>query len=167
MLNEPLSGKAPVLSRRQFLLTAPIALLAGVVGWSFSTGDKTVKAFVDTLLPADELGPAASEVGGVEALKAEFDHSMLRRGELQLLMSWLDLNAGGSFASATADRQFEIVTALDALSEETVRWKIHRRARGAVMWHYFSSAERTMALGLPGAPQPDGYPDAHLPWVNS
>ncbi len=152
----------PILSRRRFLLLIPVLALAGMAGLSTWRNEATLTAFVDTLLPEDELGPSASSTGAVDVLKSTFGGSAIRQAELRLLTAWLDLASGGSFASAAPERRHAVVSTLDRLHENAVRWKIYRRARGAVMVHYFSSAERVMAMGLPGAPQPGGYPDAHV-----
>lgn len=152
----------PILSRRRFLLLVPVLALAGLAGLSAWRNEATLTAFVDTLLPEDELGPSASSTGAVDVLKSSFGGSAIRQAELRLLAAWLDLASDGSFAGATPERRNAVVGTLDRLDENTVRWKIYRRARGAVMLHYFSSAERAMAMGLPGPPQPGGYPDAHL-----
>ena len=152
----------PILSRRRFLLLIPVLALAGLAGLSSWRNEDTLTAFVDTLLPDDEYGPSASSIGAVDALKSTFGGSSIRQAELRLLAVWLDLASGRSFSGSSPERRHAVVSKLDRLHESTIRWKIYRRARGAVMLHYFSSAERVMALGLPGAPQPDGYPDAHL-----
>jgi hypothetical protein len=153
---------ALILTRRRFLLMVPVLAMSAMAGYSVWRTDETITAFVDTLLPEDELGPAASATGAVEVVQGTFSGSTLRQAELRLLAAWLDFASGGSFAGASPERRHEVVEKLDGLSEDTVRWKIYRRARGAVMLHYFTDAKRAMAMGLPGAPQPDGYPQAHL-----
>lgn len=153
-----------ILTRRRFLVLVPVAALASLVGISATNPRSTLVAFTDTLLPADEFGPAASTTGAVGALQATFSGSFVRQTELRLLTAWLNIASGGVFASADAGVRNDVVAGLDKLEATTVRWKIYNRARRAVMRHYFANAERTLAMGLPGAPQPDGYPNAHLPW---
>lgn len=147
---------AAILTRRRFLLLVPVLAIAGLAGLSVWRNEATLAAFVDTLLPEDELGPAASSTGAVDAVRRAFDGTHIRQAELQLLTAWLDLAGGGSFAGSSPERRHDIVQSLDRLHEDTIRWKIYRRARGAVMLHYYSSAERAIAAGLPGAPQPGG-----------
>ncbi len=158
------SVKRPLLTRRRFLVLVPVAALASLAGISATSPRSTLVAFADTLLPADEFGPAASTTGAVEALEATFSGSYVRRAEIRLLSAWLNIASGGSFAGADTGVRNDVVAGLDKLAETTVRWKTYNRARASVMRHYFSNAERALAMGLPGAPQPAGYPDAHLPW---
>ncbi len=155
------------LTRRKLLLLAPVAILSGFLGISTWRTDKTLTAFVDTLLPADEYGPAASATGAVQVLQSAFSGSLARNAELRILVLWLDVAAGGSFAGADPETRFQVVDRLDQRSEHTTSWKIYRRARSSVMLHYFGSAERVLAMGLPGAPQPDGYDTPHLPWTGA
>jgi hypothetical protein len=124
----------------------------------------SLTAFVDTLLPQDEFGPAASSTGAVEQLMNTFSGSVIRQAELMLLIAWLNIDARGSFANASESARHQVVESIDQLPATTIRWRIYRRARASVMRHYFGSAERCTQMGLPGAPQPEGYPDAHLPW---
>lgn len=151
-----------ILTRRRFLLIIPVLAMSALAGYSVWRTDATITAFVDTLLPEDELGPAASSTGAVEIVQRTFSGSIVREAELRVLAAWLDFASGGSFAGASPQRRNEVVARLDQLNENTVRWKIYRRARGAVMLHYFADAGRAVAMGLPGAPQPNGYPNAHL-----
>ena len=123
---------APILSRRRFLLLVPVLAVAGFAGPSVWRSEATLAAFVDTLLPEDELGPAASSTGAVDAVRRAFDGTHIRQAELKLLTAWLDLAGGGSFAGSSPGRRHEIVQSLDRLHEDTIRWKIYRRARGAV-----------------------------------
>lgn len=152
------------ITRRKLILLF-IAAIVLVLPFSrlLRSGD-TLTAFVDTLLPEDEFGPAASSTGAVERLSLAFSGTLERQAELMLLVAWLNVSAGGIFANADDSAKFQVVESLDRLPTTSVRWGIYRRARASVMWHYFGSAERCIAMGLPGAPQPEGYPDAHLPW---
>lgn len=163
----PEAGSAPLLTRRKFLLLGPVLVAAGWLGYTATQRNETLVAFVDTLLPEDEFGPAGSQVGAVEALHARFSGKPIRQGELHLLAGWLNLAAFGSFVAASPERRHAIVERIDRLPETDVRWKIYRRARGAVMYKYFSSASRAEAMGLSGAPQPGGFPDAHKPYLRS
>ncbi|MEO1160152.1 MAG: hypothetical protein AAFW74_06800 [Pseudomonadota bacterium] len=164
--DKPQAGRLR-LTRRKLLLLAPVAVVAGFLGVSTWRTDKTLTAFVDTLLPADQYGPAASATGAVQTLQSAFSGSMFRNVELRILTLWLDVAAGGSFASADPATRFQVVDRLDRQSEHATSWKIYRRARASVMMHYFGSAERALAMGLPGAPQPDGYEAPHLPWTDA
>lgn len=155
------------LTRRKLLLLAPAAIVSGFLGFSTLRMENTLEAFVDTLLPADEFGPAASTTGSVKVLQAAFSGTLLRRMELRILTVWLDIAAGGSFSGADPATRFRVVDRLDRQSEHTTSWKIYRRARTSVMTHYFGSAQRVLAMGLPGAPQPDGYEAPQLPWAGA
>jgi hypothetical protein len=157
-------ARQSTLTRRKFIVLSPVAVFAIFTGIVATNPRSTLQAFVDTLLPADEFGPAASATGTVEALEATFSGSWGRWAELKKLTIWLNISSGGIFANADANVRNEVVARLDRLTETSARWKTYNRARRAVMRHYFGNAERALAMGLPGAPQPHGYPDAHLPW---
>ena len=161
------SGKSSILTRRNFLILAPVAVLATLAGVTASNPRSTLEAFVDTLLPADEFGPAASDTGAVAVVESTFSGSWKRWLELRKLTIWLNYSAGGIFANADAGVRDAVLAKLDRLPETSARWKTYNRARRSVMRHYFGNAERAVAMGLPGAPQPLGYPDAHLPWKAS
>lgn len=152
-----------ITRRKVILIVIAAIVLVLPISRLLRPGD-TLTAFVDTLLPEDEFGPAASSTGAVEQLRFAFSESLNREAELMLLVAWLNVSAGGLFANANDSTRYKVVESLDRLPTTTVRWGIYRRARASVMRHYFGSAERCTKMGLPGAPQPEGYPDAHLPW---
>lgn len=151
-----------LLTRRSVLILVPLAVLATLAGVTASRPRSTLQAFVDTLLPADEFGPAASDTGAVEALESAFSGSWGKWADLRKLMIWLNVSSGGIFANADANIRNDVVARLEDLPATSARWKNYNRARRTVMRHYFGNTERTLAMGLPGAPQPVGYPDAHL-----
>lgn len=161
------AARHSLLTRRSFIILAPAAVLAALAGVTASNPRSTLQAFTDTLLPADEFGPAASATGAVGVLESTFAGSWKRWLELRKLTIWLNYSAGGIFANADASVRDAVLAKLDGLPETSARWKTYNRARRSVMRHYFGNAERAMAMGLPGAPQPVGYPDAHLPWKAS
>ncbi len=161
---QPKTARRSILTRRKLLIFAPVAAVVALAGIAATNPRSTLQAFVDTLLPADEFGPAASATGVVEVLESTFSGSWKRWVELRKLTIWLNVSSGGVFANADASVRNEVVATLDKLSETSARWKTYNRARRTVMRHYFGNAERALAMGLPGAPQPVGYPNAHLPW---
>jgi len=151
-------------TRRAFLLFLPVAAVFAALGVNQGQLHQTLKALADTILPADEYGPAASETGAVDNIRSGFQARAYGEAELQLLAGWLDLCAFGSFAQATLATRNRIVAQLSQLSPRTLRWRTYNRARSLVMRHYFGSAARCMAMGLPGPPQPAGHEDPHLSW---
>jgi len=161
------SGRRSILTRRNFLILAPVVVLTTLAGVTASNPRSTLQAFVDTLLPADEFGPAASETGAVAVVESTFSGSWTKWFELRKLTIWLNYSAGGIFANTDASFRDAVIAKLDGLPDTSARWRTYNRARSAVMRHYFGNAGRTLAMGLPGAPQPVGYPEAHLPWKAS
>lgn len=161
------AARRSILTRRNFIILAPVTVLAALAGVTASNPRSALQAFADTLLPADDFGPAASDTGAVAVLESTFSGSWKKWLELRKFTIWLNYSAGGIFASADASVRDAVLAKLDRLPETSAWWKTYNRARGAVMRHYFGNAERAMAMGLPGAPQPVGYPDAHLPWKAS
>ena len=159
-------GRSSV-SRRAFLLLLPLAAIVAAVGLKQARLKETLAALADTILPADEFGPAASQTGAVEAITSGFQARAYGEAELRLLAGWLDVSAFGSFANATPERRNQILKQVSELAPRTLRWRTYNRARSVVMRHYFGSAARCMAMGLPGPPQPGGHETPHLPWRGS
>jgi len=116
----------------------------------------TLAAFVDELIPGDDLFPPASAVGA-QALLAERLRERLGPDGLPALLERLAVE-GGSFAAAPAEARRAAVARLEAEDPGLFAF-----ARMAVYLGYYASPAVTAAVRSLGhdyndAPQPRGYP---------
>lgn len=152
------------VSRRAFLFGGSILLVGIGTLASIFVFQPTLKALVDTIIPADEFGPAASQTGAVEHLCSAMKGRISSRIQIRAAIAWLNWQAGGSFAMASAKTKIQIVTELAQSPSGSNERRFYDWVRGQTMLHYYGSAARAQALGFVGAPQPTGHPDAWLPW---
>lgn len=126
----------------------------------------TLGAFLDTLLPGDDLSPAASALGIPRALLGD-----ARTGSYARLLgigcAWLDAQGrkryGAPFAALTEAQRVTVVVAAEAAPAgrpeqvflTAVLADCHRR--------YYSDPRSWPALGYAGPPQPMGFPDHDQP----
>ncbi len=155
------------LTRRRFLLSGGLfavglGALGGVLGLQ-----PTLTALVDTIIPHDEFGPSASQVGAVEAVSARMGGSLRRQLRLRVFLAWLNLRSGGSFAAASEDRRLSLLNKIASGPQSSSHRRYLRQLREYTMHHYYGSASRAVGLGFVGPPQPDGHLDAHLPWTGN
>ena len=155
-------------SRRRILQTGVVAALAigfggaGIAWWS--TTVITLAAVVDTIIPADEHSPGASAVNAHTRILQQARRSTRNYLLLQAGMIWLDIKAGGSFATASETDRV-------ALLNDMAAGKTGKRFQKLFIWirmesfrHYYGNAPAALQLGFVGAPQPAGYPYYDRPW---
>jgi hypothetical protein len=152
------------ISRRIFVLGGAAVVCGVAVVSGALILQPGLKAVVDTIIPADEFGPAASETGATEAIWAAIEGRPLDQIRLRMALAWLNLRAGGSFALASEATRNAVLRELAGRPIDDPRRRFFDRIRKLTMRHYYGSAARAEALGFVGAPQPTGYPDAAMPW---
>jgi hypothetical protein len=129
-------------------------------------GNLTLRALLDTLIPADET-PSALEVGVLEkitekaAAEPQYER-MIRDGCL-----WLDMKAreqgSSSFANlAESDRDAVLVRAASA-SRNSPAYLFFASIRYEAFYYYYGEPATWNMLNYPGPPQPDGFRDYVLP----
>ena len=125
-------------------------------------GRATFEALLDTLLPEDGLpGWRATRV--MPRLAEEIARN--RRGRRALVegVAWLDREArsrhGAAFASLAASDRAAIVRAAEEEGLGTVPHYFYRVVRDRAMQLHFAHPAVWRAIGLPHAPQPEGYLD--------
>ncbi len=123
---------------------------------------RTVTAFCDLILPADDLGPAASAVGVPEFLDEwisapyplqQADSALLREG-----MDWLDAEAGKRFGKPFADLDAARQSAIcdDICNRATAKPEFKKAAAFFVKFRslsaagYYSTQEGWKAIGFVG-----------------
>ncbi|MDZ7711484.1 MAG: hypothetical protein U5K36_16555 [Roseovarius sp.] len=118
-------------------------------------------AFLDTLLPADDFGPAASALGiDAEILAYAPDGSDLHR-LIALGSSWLDGLDARAFADLPAATQHDVLRYMEGADRAQVPGRFYAVLRQFAMELYHARADTTAGLPLNPAPQPEGYPP---PW---
>ena len=161
-----------MLITRRFLLKA--ALIPGLVtGWvsrltgpgvaqsSANIDANTLAAWLDTLIPADDISPAATDVGVHEKL---IGRAMLDPAYSRLLAEgcrWLDRSAktfdGAKFAYLTEDKRIKIVSIAAGANSRSVPRIFFEVSRRESMFHYYAHPDSWTFIGYHGPPQPNGF----------
>ena len=117
----------------------------------------TITSFIDTLLPADDFSPAASELGVADSVYQWFSVSRGRRVLRRNGVAWLNAQAGGDFTSLTdAQRERIVEWMMESPRNQGPRVFYERTRREAVTAYYAQPASwQGMAISHP--PQPRGY----------
>jgi hypothetical protein len=133
---------------------------------AFTVPHETLRALVDTLIPADET-PAASALGvdrGLTefALRAEGYRRLVEEGA-----AWLDraaraLGAKG-FAAATSEQRIAVVRQAERARANTLPRLFFERVRADALSLYYAQPAAWPALGYAGPPQPGGFLDFEQP----
>jgi Gluconate 2-dehydrogenase subunit 3 len=152
------------ISRRAFMFGGTVIVLGVAAVSGALVLQPALKALVDTIIPADEFGPAASETGAVEAIWSSMQGRLADQLRLRIALAWLNLRAGGSFAAAGEAKRNALLNELAGRPIGDQRRRFFDWIRARTMQHYYGSAARAKALGFVGPPQPNGYPDAAAPW---
>lgn len=118
---------------------------------------QALAAFVDTLLPGDDVFPPASETGA-QALLA--DRLRARHGASAVfdLVSDLDrLAASGSFGAATIEQREEAVRRLESEAPDRFAFLYAATCYAYYASPFVTAAIRSLGHAYNEAPQPDGY----------
>ncbi len=161
------SARRSYISRRKLFVLGFMAMCAAFAGFVLSYRRSTLEAFLDTLIPRDEFGPSATDIGLTDIIRQKAERNHWRFVELELAQVWMNLKAGGSFAGASEARRNEIVSQMEASGPDSVLWKAYHFARTHCMTYYYANAERATALGFVGPPQPDGHEEPAALWTGA
>ena len=170
------------LSRRCFLLWSITAgllgqsrrLLAAAVSPTFNDNQfpaaeqsSCLEAWCDTLLPADEFSPAASELGVASRV---VEHALGNPDYLKLIRAgchWLDRQArtrgGQSFAALDAPDREHVVRLAEQAAVKSLPRVFFERTRDDAFRFYYAQPESWTMLHYPGPPQPAGFMDHTRP----
>lgn len=170
------------LSRRCFLFWSMTAgllgqsrrLLAALVSPAF-TDDQfpdagqslCLRTWIDTLMPADEVSPAASELGVASRVAAKAlgnpDYLKLIRAGCR----WLDRQARArgrqAFARLEAPDREHVVRLAEQGAAKSLPRVFFERTREDVFLFYYAQPETWVMLDYPGPPQPGGFMDRTRP----
>ncbi len=150
-------------TRRSLLISTLSAGLSGLCYPALAReGDlRSLGAVLDTLVPADEFSPSASDLGlesEMERLIA--DNDLLTRLFVAAL-GWLDEVGSRPFRELDEERQVEILTAMAASDYNRIPGRFFHIVRALTVELYFARPEAISGYPLNPAPQPAGYPP---PW---
>lgn len=119
-------------------------------------------AYVDVLLPADELTPSASGLGVGEAILEFAQGQPLLGRMIAMVGEWLDAPADGPFARMTPDRQQALVDHMATADPDNLEGRFYRLIRLFALEFYYATPQALAGLDLSPSPQPQGYPP---PWA--
>jgi len=162
------------LTRRQFLLVLlwsvfamrPSRALAQAVPAINAPGTgprasfaQSLRAFVDVLIPADALSPAASTLGVDVQIIAHSKNDPRFRRLLRVGFKWLDSQMPGGFAQLPEDAQIRVVEWLSQADSNSLPRRLFEILRHESMSFYYADHRSWPSLGINRPPQPIGYPD--------
>lgn len=158
------------MHRRQLLKAAGALFFGHSFGFpqalaaSAPTADqqKTFAAFLDVLLPSDDISGSATDLQ-VDGKLWKFSESEPRfRHLVELGCQWLNLTGGPPFAELSAEQQVVVVEWMSKLDWNQVPRRFYELVRQAAIEFYFSQPEAWNGLPIERPPQPLGYPP---PWT--
>jgi len=162
--------------RRRRLLQSLAAALAALPRWGSALviqpetilpfPQQTLRALVDTLIPADET-PAASALGVDQALADLVRRVQDYRRLIDEGADWLDRSARAlgakSFAAASDEQRGAVVRQAEKAQAGTVPRLLFERVRSDALTLYYAQPAAWSALGYAGPPQPAGFLDFERP----
>jgi len=122
---------------------------------------KTLAAFLDVLLPHDDLSGSATELRIDEKLweLSEFDNRF--RHLVLLGCRWLNLTGGPPFVELNMEQQVAVVEWMSNSDWDQVPRRFYELVRQTAIELYYSDPAAWTGLPLERPPQPQGYPP---PW---
>jgi hypothetical protein len=118
---------------------------------------RTLAAFCDTIVPADELTPAASALGVPEAIRAGMQGHALAERLLLAGCAWLDEATGGDFAAAAEPDRVAACERMQSMSWESPPGRFFALLRNTIMATYYADRRAWRGLALDRPPQPLGF----------
>lgn len=157
------------VNRRRFLF---LSLLWGVPGFAASALGaardappllETLRAFLDALIPSDDISPGAVDVGVdrriVNAASKNLSYlNLITQGAKRLNEMSRD-HFGEPFVSLDEKRRIEVVSLAEKASAKTPERRLFNQLRSDAFFHYYADARAWPSLGYDGPPQPRGFPD--------
>ena len=159
-------GNAPGSRRRRRLLLTiaggAAVGLAPAVHAAAARADPpnaTFIAFIDTLLPADALTPAASALRVPHDILREAAQNANYLGMIESGCAWLDRAAGGSFAVSSTETRDATVAKMALLGWDAPPRYFYEVLRQRAIELYYAHPASWGGLAITRPPQPIGYPD--------
>lgn len=117
-------------------------------------------AFCDTLIPADELSPAASALGVPADMLGQAAGNTRLQQLIAFSLDWLDRETGGDFAAAAEDQRHARLETMAALPWEAPQRRFFDLMRDLAMATYYAHPEARAGFATTEPPQPGGYFEA-------
>ncbi len=134
---------------------------ATVVGDKNQPISITLRAYLDTLLPADDISPSASTIGVHKHLLKKAQDDALYRRLLLLGTRWLEQQAQArdpvSFAALGEERREQIIMLAEDAPATALERVFFEHTRVDAFESYYSDPAIWATLGYPNAPQPLGF----------
>ena len=123
---------------------------------------KTLRVFVDALLPADEFTPAASALGVHTLILNDADRDPALRLLIQEGCRWLEQSVG-TLAALNPDQMLRLLNAMNDADWDSGPRNFFYHIRDRAVMHYYADPRAWVGLAIQRPPQPLGYPDAINP----
>lgn len=118
---------------------------------------ETLAHFVDTLIPEDELSPAASALGVHQQIWQLTRNDTLMERFIRQGCHWLDRQSRGSFAALPPLTQQKLVHWMANQPDTSYPFQLFNRLRHETMGFYYSHPDSWNGLAINQPPQPIGY----------
>ena len=160
-------------SRRQIMALTGGSLLTALLTWwprakppapaTAASRQADLRAWVDTLLPAEPDFPGGLALGAAEQLAAAIEREPVYGKLFQEALVWLDARTaevgGAAFADLSESRRHAIVTAAAASAAGSTARTIFQASLDDALFHTYADPRAWSGLGYAGPPQPIGFPD--------
>jgi hypothetical protein len=161
------SFAAGMLGQSRRLLAAPVSPTSPYLQRLDTAQSRCLHIWIDTLLPADEASPAASELGVTSqvTVKALGNTNYLKL--IQAGCRWLDQqarNSGGeAFATLDVDDRERVARLAEQATAKSMPRMFFEHTRQDAFHFYYAQPETWVMLDYPGPPQPRGFMDYSKP----
>ena len=121
--------------------------------------EQALSSFLDTLIPADNISPSASQAGVTEDILNFSRNDKLLHKLITLGCQWLDLQTPVKFTELPEDVRERILTWMSQAKENSLPRKFFDITRHLSMGFYYRKPASWKGLPITRPPQPLGYPD--------
>jgi hypothetical protein len=129
--------------------------------------EETLADYLDTLMPDDELGPGATELGLLDPILDEAMANPDVQTFLEKGVRWLTEEARSQgaedFTGLSEDGRNQLVAAAEAAKFDSLENEFFRATRYIVFRLYYMEPQAWPAIGYDGPPQPVGFPNYTAP----
>jgi hypothetical protein len=121
----------------------------------------TLAAFLNTLLPADELSGSASNLGVDRQIWTFSNTSPDFRKLLDYGCRWLNMTGGIPFSDLPSEQQIAVVDWMSRADWNEIPRRFYELVRQVAVELYYANPAALSGLPVKRSPQPSGYPP---PW---
>ena len=161
------SFTAGMLSQSRRVLAALVSPTAPDIQQLNAAQTRCLQTWIDTLLPADEVSPAASELGVSSRVTGKALGSSYYLKLIQAGCHWLDRQAqkrgGKTFAMLDVSEREHVVRMAEQATAKSLQRIFFEHTRSDVFHFYYAQPETWVMLDYPGPPQPRGFMDHTRP----